>query len=155
MDACNLSYTSHSSRFLKLLKENIPVLNDSKLYGVNYVSIREKRGKIAKELLNPRTLYDMMEMISKAIRIKLENVKNEFNGSFMKESPLSCKLLILLNQLMNGSNHEEPGFSLPVKTLAQIILYNHRIQGRTRESSGECINDATQIKNPHFFFTKV
>ena len=87
--------------------------------------------------MNPRTLYDVMERISKAIRIKLKNVKNEFNGSFMEESPLPCELLILLNLLMNGSNDEEPGFSLPVKALAQIILYNHRIQGRRRESSGE------------------
>ena len=31
------------------------------------------------------------------------------------------------------------------KALAQIILYNHRIQGRSRESSAECINYATQI----------
>ena len=38
---------------------------------------------------------------------------------------------------MNGSNHEEPDFSLSVKALAQIILYNHRIQVRRTESSGE------------------
>ena len=137
MDAYNLSYTPHSTRFLKLLKENVPGLNDSKLHGVNYVSIREKTGKDAEELLNTRTLYDMMERISKAIRIKLKNVKNEFNGSFMEESLLPCQLLILLNLLMNESNHEEPGFSLPVKALAQIILYNQRIQGKRKESSGE------------------
>ena len=83
MNVYNLSYTPHSTRFLKLLKENVPGLNDSKLHGVNYVSIREKTGKNAEELLNPRTLYDMMERISKAIRIKLKNVKNEFNRSFM------------------------------------------------------------------------
>ena len=100
------------------------------------MSIREKTGKDAEELLNPRTVYDTMERISKAIRIKLKNVKNEFNGSFMEESPLPCEMLILLNLLINGSNHEEPGFSLPVTALAQVILYNHRIQGR-RESSGE------------------
>ena len=122
---------------MKLLKENVQALNDSKLYGVNYVSIREKTGKDAEELLNPGTLYDMMERIFKAIRIKLKNVKNEFNGSFMEESPLPCELLILLNLLINGGNHEEPAFSLPVKALAQIILYNRRIQGRRRESSGE------------------
>ena len=87
--------------------------------------------------MNARTLYDVMERISKAVRIKLKNVKNEFNGSFMEESPLPCELLILLNLLMSGSNDEEPGFSLPVKALAQIILYNHRIQGRRKESSGE------------------
>ena len=76
MDAFNLSYTPHSTRFLKLLKENVPDLNDSKLHGVNYVSIREKTGKDAEELLNSYTLHDMMERISKAIRIKLKNVKN-------------------------------------------------------------------------------
>ena len=127
MDACNLSYTPHGTQFLKLLKENVPGLNDSKLSG----------GKDAEELLNTRTLYDMMETISKAIRIKLKNVKNEFSGSFMEESPLPSELLILLNLLMDGSNREEPGFSLPVKVLAQIVLYNCRIQGRRRESSGE------------------
>ena len=107
------------------------------LHRVSYVSIREKIDEDADELLNPRTLYDMIERICKAIRIKLQNVKNEFNGSFIEESLLPCELLILLNLLMNGSNHEEAGFSLPVKTLAQIILYNHRIQGRRRESSAE------------------
>ena len=83
--------------------------------------------------MNPCTLHDMMERISSAIRIELKNVKNEFNGSFMQESPLPCELLILLNLLVNGSYHEEPGFSLPVDVLVQIILYNHRIQGKTRE----------------------
>ena len=55
----------------------------------------------------------------------------------MEESPLPCELLILLKLVMNGSNHAEPSFSLPVKALAQIILYNHKIHGRRRESSGE------------------
>ena len=137
MDAYNPSYTPHKTQFLKLLEENVSGLNDSKLHGVNHVSIREKTGKDAEEPLNPCTLHDMMERISKAIRIKLKDVKNEFNGSFIEESPLPCELLILLNLLMNGSNHEEPGFSLPVKGLAQIILYNHRIQGRRKELSGE------------------
>ena len=112
MDAYNLSYTPHSTRFLKSLKQNVPGLNGSKLYGVNYMSIREKTGNDAEELLDPLTLYDLMESISKAIWIKLKNVKNEFNGSFMQLSPLPCDLPILLNLLMNGSNHGEPGFSL-------------------------------------------
>ena len=68
----------------------------------------------------------MMERISKAIRIKLRNVKTEFNGSFMEESPLPCELLILLNLHMNGSNHEEPGFSLPVKSART----NHFVQSQ-------------------------
>ena len=107
MDAHNLSCTPHSTWFLKLLKENVPDLNDSKLHRDNYVSIREKTGKVDEELLNPRALYDMMQRISKAIQIKLKNGQNECNESFMEESPLPCELLILL---INGSNHEEPGF---------------------------------------------
>ena len=85
IDAYNLTYTPHSIRYLKLLKENVPGLNDSKLQGVNYVSIRVKTGKDAEELLNPCTLYDMMERVSNAIWIKLKNVKNEFNGSFKED----------------------------------------------------------------------
>ena len=108
MDAYNLSYTPNSTQFLKLLKENVPGLNDSKIHGLNYVLIKEKTGKHAEELLNSRTLYDMMERIPKAIRIKLKNVRNEFNGSFMEESSLPCELLLLLNLLMNGSNNEKP-----------------------------------------------
>ena len=108
MDAYNLSYTPNSTQFLKLLKENVPGLNDSKIHGLNYVLIKEKTGKHTEELLNSRTLYDMMERIPKAIRIKLKNVRNEFNGSFMEESSLPCELLLLLNLLMNGSNNEKP-----------------------------------------------
>ena len=86
------------------------------------MSIREKTGKGAEKRLNPRTLYDMMERISKAIQIKLKNLKNEFNGSFMEESLLPYEMLILLNLLMNRSNYKEPGFSLPVKALAKFFV---------------------------------
>ena len=116
MDAYNLSYTLHSTQFLKLLKENVPGLNDSKLHGLNYVLIREKTGKHAEELLNSRTLYDMMERIPKAIRIKLKSVRNEFNGSFMEESSLPCELLLLLNLLINGSNHENAWLLITCKS---------------------------------------
>ena len=85
-------------------------MNDSKLHGVNYVSIREKTGKDTEERSNLRTMFDIMERMSKPIRIKLKNMKNEFDGSFMKESSLSCELFTLLNLLMTGSNHEEPDF---------------------------------------------
>ena len=56
MDKYSLSHTPHITRFLKLLKENVPGLNDSELHGVNYVSIKEKTGKDAEELLNLCTL---------------------------------------------------------------------------------------------------
>ena len=75
---------SLSTRLLKLRKEDVPGLNDSKLHGINYVSIKEKTGKHAEELLNLRTLYNMMERISKAIWFKLKNVKNEFNDLLWK-----------------------------------------------------------------------
>ena len=45
------------------------------------MSISEKTGKDAEKILNPRTLYDMMERISKGIQINLKNLKNEFNES--------------------------------------------------------------------------
>ena len=67
MDEYNLSYTPHSTRFLKFLKENVPGLSYSKLHGVIYVSIRQKTGNDAEELLNPRTLFDIIKRISKAI----------------------------------------------------------------------------------------
>ena len=69
----------------------------------------------------------------------------------MKESPLPCELLILLNLVMNGSNHEEPGSSLPVKALAWIILFNLRIQGKRRESSGEQHQQHNADKESPFF----
>ena len=72
MYAYNLSYTPHSTRFLKLLKKNLPGLNDSKLHGVNYVSIREKTVKDADKLLNPCTLYDMMERLLEKLRSKAD-----------------------------------------------------------------------------------
>ena len=50
MDVYNLSYTSYSTCFLKLLKENVLGLNDSKLHRVNYASIRGETGKHAEEL---------------------------------------------------------------------------------------------------------
>ena len=56
MDSYNFSCVPHSTRFLKLLKENVSCLNGSNVHGVNYVSIREKPGKDAEELLNPCTL---------------------------------------------------------------------------------------------------
>ena len=56
MDKYSLSHTPHITRFLKLQKENVPGLNDSELHGVNYVSIKEKTGKDAEELLNLCTL---------------------------------------------------------------------------------------------------
>ena len=115
------------------------------------MSIRQKTGNDAEELLDPRTLYDMMKRISKTIRIKLKNVKKEFNGSLMEVSPLPRELLILLNLLMSGSNHKDSGFSLLVKALVQIILYNHRIQGRRRESSGEPHQQHNADKESPFF----
>ena len=119
------------------------------------MSIREKTGKDAEKLLNPRTLHDMMERISKAIQKKLKNLKNEFNGFFMEESPLPCEMLILFNLLINRSNHEEPDFSLLLKALAKII-YTVRESKEGEESHLENrINDVTQIKNSHFFFTLV
>ena len=125
------------------------------LHRVSYVSIREKIDKDADGLLKPRTLYDMIEGISKAIRIKLKNVKNESNGSFIEESLLPCELLILLNLLMNGSNHEEAGFSLPVKPSHKLFCTITESKEGEESHLENRINGTTQIKNPYFFFTLV
>ena len=55
------------TKYVKLLKENVTGLNDSKLHGVNYVG---EDWQDAEELLNLRTLDDMMEKISKIIHIQ-------------------------------------------------------------------------------------
>ena len=52
---------------------------------------------------------------------------------------------------MNGSNHEAPDFSLPVKALAQITESKEGEENHLENR----INSTTQIKNPHFFFTLV
>ena len=133
MNSHNLSYTPHSTRFMKMLKENVPDLNDSKLHGINYISLKRKTGSEAAELINPRTLIEMMERISKEIRLKLRDLTNTFDGSFVEEPPLPDELLILLNLLVSGSSDDhENGFSLPIKTLAQIIFYNHKRQTRKK-----------------------
>ena len=81
-----ISHTHHIVHgFWNCWKKMFQVWMISKLHGVNCVSIKEKTGKDAEELLNPRTLYDMMERMSEAILIKLKNVKNEFNGPFIEE----------------------------------------------------------------------
>ena len=72
----------------------------------------------------------------------------------MEESPLSRELFILLNLIMNGSSHKESGFSLPLKALSKIFLYNHRIQGRRRESSAELHQRHNADKAPPFFHCK-
>ena len=126
-------------------------MNDSKLHGVNYVSIKEKNDKDAEELLNPSTLCGY----PKVIRIKLKNVKSEFNESFMEESPLPCQLLILLNLLINGGNHEELGFSLPVKASNKSFCTITESKEEEKSHLENCIKDLTQIKNPHFFFALV
>ena len=74
-----------------------------------------------------------MERISKEIRLKLRDLTNTFDGSFVEEPPLPDELLILLNLLVSGSSDDhENGFSLPIKTLAQIIFYNHKRQTRKK-----------------------
>ena len=77
----------------------------------------------------------MMERVSKEIRVNLRDLTTKFDGSFVEESPLPSELLILLNLLINGSSNDgenENGFPLPIKTLAQIIFYNHKKQTRKK-----------------------
>ena len=93
--------------------------------------------------------------MSKEIRTKLKDVEYDFNGSFMGESNLPCELLLLLDLLMNGSSHDghdESGFSLSVKTLAQIIFYNHRKRQRKDSIGGGYQRHNTDKESPFLLY---
>ena len=90
---------------------------------------------VCEDLLKPQTLLELMEKIATQIRSKLRDTKNEFTGSFNEEVSVPSELMILLNLLMVGSSSNETGFSLPVKTIAQVILYNHKTRNRNSSTT--------------------
>ena len=51
----------------------------------------------------------------------------EFDGSFGAPNAIPPELTILIDSIINGGRTDlELGFSLPVETIAQLIVYNHR-----------------------------
>ena len=129
MKAYSVPYSPHVTRFLKKLKEKVPGLNDQKFGNKLYVSFKTKTAKEAETLLKPPSLLEALEQITRQIRNKLKDTiskHDDFSGSFDEEISMPSELLVLLNLLLYGSSFDDTGFSLPVKTLAQIILFNFK-----------------------------
>ena len=97
--------------------------------------MKTKTGQQAEDLLKPLTLLELMEKIATQIRSKLRDTKNEFTGPFTEEASVPSELMILLNLLMVGNSSNETGFSLPVKTIVQVILYNHKTRNRNSSTT--------------------
>ena len=129
----NIPYSPHITRFLEKLKHQFPGLNDQKISKKLYVSLKTKPTKEVEECLQPQTLIDMMQKVTKEIRTKLRDTVTDFTGSFTNELSLPSELMVFLNLLLFGKSWDEFGFSLPVKVIAQIILYN--IKSRVRSNS--------------------
>ena len=77
----------------------------------------------------------MMQKVTKEITTKLRDTITDFTGSFTNELSLPSELMVFLNLLLFGNSCDEFGFSLPVKTIAQIILYNVKSRFRSNSTS--------------------
>ena len=61
------------------------------------------------------------------------------------ETSLPSKLMVLLNLLLFGNGCDEFGFSLPVKAIAQIILYKFKNRVRSNSISTHRRNNTAKI----------
>ena len=109
----------------------MPDLVDHTICNKKYVSFKKKLDKEAnKKILNPESFVGVMEAVTQQIREKMNDISNKFDGNLTEESIANAvppELLILINYLVNGHNDTlEKGFPLPVKTIAQIIMFNHK-----------------------------
>ena len=130
----NIPYSSRITHFLKKFKHQVPGLNQQKTDKKLYVFLKTKSTKEVAECLQSQTVIDLMQKVTKEIRSKLRATVTDFTGSFSNELSLTSELMVqFLNFLLFGNNCDESGFSLPVKAIAQTILYN--IKGRVRGNS--------------------
>ena len=74
-----------------------------------------------------------MQKVTKEIRSKLRATVNDFTGSFTNELSSTSELMVQFLNFLFGNSCDEFGFPLPVKAIAQIILYN--IKGWVRSNS--------------------
>ena len=118
-----MPYSPYITRFLEKLKQ-VPGLNDLKIGKRLCVFLKTKSTKEVEECLQPQTLIDTMKKVTKEIISKLKDTVTDFTGSFTNELLLPSELMVFLNFLLFGNSCEEFGFLLPLKTIAQIILYN-------------------------------
>ena len=85
MKSHNIIYSPHMTRLLGKLKHQVPGLNDQKIGKKLYVSLRTKYDKEVEECLQPQTLIDMMQKVSKEVKTKLRDTVTDFTGSFSND----------------------------------------------------------------------
>ena len=122
-------------KYSELMKLQVPGLIDQRIGKELYVFLKTKSTKEVKECLQPQTLFEMMKKDTKKIRSDLRGTVTYFKGPFINELSLLPRLMMFLNLLLLGKCCDEFGFLLPVKAIAQIILYNVKSWGRRNSSS--------------------
>ena len=73
-----------------------------------------------------------MKIVS-PIRNDMNTVQNNFLGNFSQtcqQDSLPIRLLTLISMLVDGADVNEKGFSQFTLTVAQLIMYNFRLQSR-------------------------
>ena len=132
MKSYNISYSSHTTRFLK---KQVPGLNNQKIGKKLYISLKTKSTIEVEERLQPQTLIDMMQKVMGQTGSKLRDTVTDFAGYFTNELQLLSELMVFLNLLLFGNSCDEFGFLMPVKTIGQIILYSVKSQVRSNSTS--------------------
>ena len=82
MKSYNISYSSHTTRFLK---KQVPGLNNQKIGKKLYISLKTKSTVEVEERLQPQTLIDMMQKVTGQTGSKLRDTVTDFAGYFTNE----------------------------------------------------------------------
>ena len=139
LDSYNIAQSSHITNFFKSLQNEIPDLVDHLAGRKKYVSYKRKLDRNFDTLVQPEVLYDLIAQVAQQIREKLDNVMYEF----VAPNVIPPELTIIIDSIINrGRTYLELGFSLPVETIAQLIVYNHR----SRKASKLGISGTMQIE---------
>ena len=75
----------------------------------------------------------------------------DFTGSFTNGLSLPSELMVLLNLLLFRNSCDEFGFSLAVKAIAQIILYNTKSRVESNSTSTQQRHD-TERESPFLLY---
>ena len=125
-------------------------LNDQKIGKKLYVSLKTKSTKEVEECLQPQTLIEMMQKVTKEIGTKLRDTVTDFTGSFTNELSLPSELMVFLNLLLFGNSCDEFGISLPVKAVAQKFSTTLKIRSEVIQL--QHTNGTIRKENPHFYY---
>lgn len=116
MKSYNIPYFPHITHFLGQLEHQVPGLNDQMIDKKLNVSLKTQPTKEVEESLQPQTLIDLMQKVTKETQWKLRDTVTDFTDSFTNELWLPSDLMWF------GETCDEFGFSLSVKAIVQIII---------------------------------